>query len=417
MGKLRAGRPFAVLDLGTGYVKTLLIHRGPTGGWSVVGAGTVSYRRPRGATGKLIVSQLDAAEEALERAGSRALRLAGREVRPATCIVAIPSPPAETLLFRHEAARSPEAGPISRREALEIAAAAGSAATEAGQQSYSKRHRAGTPTWLGSNSRAASVDGRPVSSLEGMRGQVAAVELGVAAAGRSARRLVSWCDEQGMEPLLVSEPLWRARMLDRWTGHAVLDLGARRTHLAYRDARGSFRDLSVAVGGYHFTRYLSLAAGVSPSRAERLKIAYAAGRLDEPSQKQTRRLMQRALTSWLSRLTEALAQLHEVVPGRWLCCGGGASLPEMALLPGLIAGDSISRLDRYPVHQPLAPADLCRYLSPGPERIGPAHLVALALADWWLQLQRDPAARGQAVSLAESARLAGYEVDAGWLKL
>jgi len=416
MRNLRAGRPFAVLDLGTGYVKAILIHRGPSGEWSVVGAGTVSYQRPRGATGKLLPSQLDAAEEALERAGNRALRLAGRTVRPATCIVALPAPPAETTLFRQEIVRPPEAAPISRREALEIGAAVGSAATQAGRAQYAQRHRSATPTWLGSYHSAITLDERPVSSLEGMRGECVSVELGLAGAGSPAKRLLRWCDEQGLHPMVVPEPLWRSRLLDRRAGHAVLDVGTRRTQFGYRDSRGGLREMSLATGGYHFTRYLSLAAAVSPSRAERWKLAYSAGRLTQPTRILLHRLMQRALSGWLSRLLQGLAELRDIAPGRWLYCGGGSSLPEMALLPGLVAGDSISRLDRYPVLQPLAPSDVCRYLSPGPERVGPSHLMALALADWWLQLARDPAARGQAVRLAESARQAGYEVDTGWLK-
>lgn len=417
MDHLRKGRPFAVLDLGTGYVKALLIHRGPTDSWSVVGAGIVSYQRPRGATGKLFASQLEAAGEALQRASARAQRLAGRAIRPATCVVAIPAPPAEAYLHRHLISRPSDRDPIARREAIEMQAEVEGAALTAARRHYQEFHPESAPHWLGHFSRAVSVDGHPTTSLEGMRGDSVAFELGVGCLGRSAQEPARWCEELGMSPVLAAESIWRTRAVPFRSGHALLDMGARRTQLVYRDLQGGLKEVNLASGGYQFTRFLSLAASVSPSRAERVKLAYSARRLEEPTFSRTRKVMRRAMENWGHKLAQALGSAPGVMPGRWLSCGGASALPELTLLPGLVAGDSISRLDRYPVISPLAPGHVCRYLAPGPERLGPSHVVSLALADWWLSLSFERAARVQASRLADLARLAGYEVDAGWLRL
>jgi len=328
----------------------------------------------------------------------------------------VAAPRANALLHRHVISRPADRGPITRREALEMHAEVDGAALSAAYERYLQDHPVSAPHWLGAFSRAMSVDSRPTTALEGMRGGSISVELGVSCADRSARQLAHWCEEQDMAPLLVAEAAWRSRAMSSRPEHALLDLGARRTQLAYRDSQGELHEVTVAAGGYQFTRFLSLSAAVSPSRAERVKLAYSTRRLEEPTFSRTGKVMRRALESWSRRLMQAIDGAPGILPGRWLTCGGASALPEMTLLPGLVAGDSISRLDRYPVVSPLTPGHVCHYLAPGPERVGPSQVVSLALADWWLSLSFERAARAQASRQAEAARLVGYEVDAGWLR-
>jgi len=416
MEAVRAGRPFAVLDLGTGYVKALLVHRGPTGVWMVVGSAIVSYQRPRGQSGACSPAQLEAAEEALRRAQHMAVRLAGRTSRPATCIISVAEPLATTTLVGQDHQRAEGDPAISGQEAQALRYAAEVAAVAAARQKCTGEGPDAVPLWLGSYWQAAAIDGRPVTGLEGFRSTSVQLELGVAHAGSTALRLRSWSEDRGMKPVLVPEPLWHQAVVSRRSACMVVDVGGRRTQLSYRKQTGGLCRLSIPVGGYHFTRYLSLAAHVSPSRAERVKLAYAGRRLNDPTRSQVRRVMLRALGTWARRLTRALAAGEGILPGRWLSAGGGSSLSELALLPALVPDDSISRFDRYPVWQALSPADVCTHVAPGPAQLGASHLVSLALADWWLGLCQDPAARRDVGRLAQTARQAGFEVDADWLK-
>ncbi|MGI6208161.1 MAG: hypothetical protein ACOYEW_08090 [Anaerolineae bacterium] len=414
---MRAGRPFAVIDLGTAYVKALLVHRGPTSHWSVVGVGTVSYPRRRADGETFPDAHLDAATEALRRARQRALRLAGRELHPATCLISVSSPPALLTLETRESTRDRTGTPISAHEALSLMEQAEEPATLAAYERSERLWPGSRPVWLGPAWYSAAVDGRPVTGLEGFRGAAIRQQVGVASADASVSRWQEWSRSQGAVPFLVSELLWVGQRLSYRPGNLLLDLGAHRTIASFRDTDGGLCQAELPIGGHYFTRYLSLAAGVSPSRAERLKMAYAAGRLKPNSERQTRRVMQRALGTWARRLVTALSRVGKPLPQRWSFTGGGCGLPELSLLPGLLAGDSILRLHRYPVLQALTPDDVCRRVVPGPERLGPAHNVALALADWWVRLSQEAAARARVVRAAALAGKAGFEVDADWLKL
>ncbi|NPV07274.1 MAG: hypothetical protein HPY83_04835 [Anaerolineae bacterium] len=416
MEYLRSGRPFAVLDPGTAYAKALIVHRGPAGRWVVAGAGVVSYPRRRCGEGSFYPSQAQAASEALRRATQRTLRLAGRELVPACVLISIPMPPALLTVHSGKVVRPRPLAPIGPQEALSRTMAIERAAIEGARASSPQQGAGATPFWLGTAWHAASVDGRPVTALEGFRGTDVHLEVGVATVDASASFWRDWGHSLGVRPILVPESLWVGQVLPRHPGCLLLDLGGHRTHIYLQGSEGGLCRAELPIGGHYFTRYLSLAAGVSPSRAERLKLAYSGGRLRSPSEQRTRQVIRHALRTWTRRLVTVLAAVGQPLPGRWLATGAGSSLPDLSLLPGLLASDSILPLHRYPVLQPLALDDACRNLVAGPERLGPAHAVALTVADWWVRLGVEPDARAQVVRVARMASAAGFEVDADWLK-
>ncbi len=411
-------QPFGVLDLGTGYAKALVIHAGPTGSLHVVGASQVPYPgRPREGALTASAAQLDAAAEARERAVERSPALAGRRVSPQVWVVAVPNHLSRTKSFVQESYRPVPTSAVDSAEAGALFSTATAACLESAAQTASAPAGNSPTIWLGPVWSALFLDEREVTSLEGFRATTFRAHLSHAfASAETVAGLRHWLDGLGVNAVFLPEASWAGEVLRRRRSCMLLDSGTYRTDLYLRDQQGGLLRLDLLSGGHYFSRCLSLAGGLAPVRAERLKLSYAGGRLRPRGRAKVEAVMQRAMSEWSGRVASTIRSAGVEVPGTWLTGGGASSLPEFSLLPGTLADASMAGFRRFPVLQPLAAADLSESVVPGPERLRPIHSVCLSLANRWAGMTRHRTGLADIRHQASLAIKAGFEVSGDWLK-
>jgi len=105
---------------------------------------------------------------------------------------------------------------------------------------------------------------------------------------------------------------------------------------------------SFACGGDGFTRGLKRGLGISSERAEKMKLEYAAGRLDKRVAKKVSEALAPDALAWLAGVELALKEFPELklLPARIYLTGGSAPLPELKrvlLTKGWIEGLPFSK--------------------------------------------------------------------------
>ena len=220
-----------------------------------------------------------------------------------------------------------------------------------------------------------------------------------------------------MAALPLPEALAFAELLRRRRPGVLLDAGGQRCDLYLKGTDGSLHWQGIPLGGHYFTRVLCAGAALSPARAERVKLAYAGGRLRARSRLRVSAMLRRAASVWFARVGEALAPMPDPIPGLWLLSGGHSRLPECSRLPAALADASMSRLESHPSLEPLTYGEAGLPLIPGPETLLPSHAVCFGLAQWVARLAGDGHALSHLRRLAMAAAREGYEVASAWLNL
>jgi hypothetical protein len=415
LAAVRGGRAFAAVDLGSTYAKCLIVQMGPAAAWNTAGAGSVCYTsRQVSDDSALQADRLAAGTEALRLAHERAIALSGRAAHTSAGVAAVPMSLVSLRTGQSAADRSRPTRPIEEDEAADVARRAAVLALRPDDA----RPRERVQAWLGPVWTRWTVDERAVTSPVGFRAARMAAEVTHAFAPADAvGALAVWGEAQGLATLALPEVLAFAELLRERRPAVVLDAGGQRSDLYVKTPAGQLFWRGVGLGGHYFTRVLCAAAALSPARAERVKLAYADGRLRARSRMRVGAMMRRAATVWFTRIDEALAAAPAPVPGHWLVCGGHASLPECGRLPGALADASMSRLESYPSLEPLTFGEAGLPLMPGPETLLPSHAVAFGLAQWVVRLARDERSLSHLRRLALAAAREGYEVSSAWLTL
>lgn len=410
-----AGAPFAALDLGTTHAKALVAQFGPASTWNVVGAAGVGYTDRHGAQGPALAQERErGAVEALAAARRRCLALSGRSLAPPHCAVAVPNDAVTLVSHRRETARRRPDREIAAGEARSLALQATSANLRQARQTMQGLGK--RPVWLGQVWSACTVDGQAVTNMVGFRGSAVAVETVQAfAAAAAVEPLRRWARAHDLVPTLLPEALAAAELARRRPACLLIDAGGQRTDVYLRTVDGRFRHLWLPLGGHYFSRWLSLNGGLAPATAERLKLAYAAGRLRPRGHAKVQAVMLRAFAVWAERLAEALASAATPIPRWWLATGGHSLLPESRRLPGALADASMTGLERYPDLEPLTLADVSTPLVAGPETLQPGHSIAFGLAQYAVRLTLDDEALALMRRAAILAAWAGFEVSSEWL--
>lgn len=377
-----------MVDFGTAYAKAIVVHFSPAQAWHVVGAGNICYgNRQLPASPVLLPEQRQAATEALQQAQERSLSLCGRRIAPRAIIVSVPADMLTLHTYRWEMKRRHSLSLIDASEAADALSQAHSASLSQAALHERTANPDSQPVWLGTIWAAWFVDEHNVTSAIGFRGATLAVSVTQAITSASAfSSLRSWSSELGVAVVFLPEPLGIAELLRRRQPRLLLDAGAQRTGIYLQCADGQFHYSSIPTGGHYFNRWLSLAGGLSPSRAEKVKLAYAEDHLHHRSSMKVRLIMQRAFAAWAKRLTAALPAVSGALPGTWVIAGGHSRLPEWAILPGIIANASMSRLERYPTLELLSFDDCAGPIVSGPEKLQPCHAVAWGLAQYSVRL-------------------------------
>ncbi len=134
---------------------------------------------------------------------------------------------------------------------------------------------------------------------------------------------------------IAAEPYAVARALG--TDSAVefsaifLDIGGGTTDIAVVRNGGIEGTKMFALGGRAFTKRLATELGISFEEAEQLKIKYSSGELGPHLTQKLRLIMEEDSKVWLSGVELALGEFvgDDLLPNRFLLCGGGAHLPEI----------------------------------------------------------------------------------------
>jgi cell division protein FtsA len=187
------------------------------------------------------------------------------------------------------------------------------------------------------------------------------------------------CAELNLDLLTVAvEPFAVCRAclgdeLDSNFSGVVMDIGGGTTDIAIIDDGGVEGTKMFSIGGRSFTHQIEEALGVDYETAEKYKLDFDSGKLDDTFKAKVETALSRNLSVWFTGVEVALEEFESVgsLPRNIILCGGGAglsilqeelatsdwytSLPfsrrpvinllDTAGLPNLILGESGKKLD------------------------------------------------------------------------
>lgn len=148
--------------------------------------------------------------------------------------------------------------------------------------------------------------------------------------------LQSITNELGLDLLsIAAEPYAVARSLG--TDNAVefsavfIDVGGGTTDIAVVRNGGIEGTKMFALGGRAFTKRLATELSIGFEEAEQLKIKYSQGGLGPNLMQKFRNILEEDCKIWLSGIELALGEFvgSDLLPNRFLLCGGGSHLPEI----------------------------------------------------------------------------------------
>jgi cell division ATPase FtsA len=378
-------RYLAVVDAGSTMLRLLVVEaaggRATVWGWAEVPSPGSSV-----STGWLI----DACGKALSRAEEMAQDLAERWLLPDRMVVGLPGSHLVGRAWPVVQRRSRPDRPVEERE---LRALLERALRLAVNRLLSTAPDEGEWLLVDSTPVTLAIDGRGVTDPVGFR----ASEMGatVFAALAEASTLTAWravaAEMNFRELLLVGTPTALAATIS-WSQGMLLDIGGEATDLVWcRGGRPVAID-SLPSGGSALTRSLVRRWNLAPDRAERLKRAYAAGRLKEEAQDEVREVLLPTIQAWLTQVEETLAHLNldAALPARLYLLGGGSATAEIGESVGALAWSRRLTFERHPEVYHLRPTDVPGVLNRTDRGQDAGDVAALALAAWAARQQQPP---------------------------
>ncbi|MDO4507973.1 MAG: cell division FtsA domain-containing protein [Candidatus Saccharibacteria bacterium] len=363
------------LDIGTEFVKAVLARPTKKGELEILGVGKAKQSEGSMYAGAIadIPAVVATCEEALvkveEEAGERAdltvVGIAGELIKGST----------STVRYTRENPNRP----ISEAEMNEIikkvqqksaAVAKRAVALETGNENVEVR-------LINSAIISLTIDGYKISNPVGFKGSDVSILVYTAFAPMiHVAAIEKVCAELNLDLLTVAvEPFAVCRAclgdeLDSNFSGIVIDIGGGTTDLAVVDDGGVEGTKMFSIGGRSFTHQIEEALGVDFATAEKYKLDYDSGKLDDRLKSKIETALSRNLSVWLAGIEVALEEFQNLgnLPRNIMLCGGGAglsllqetlavsdwytSLPfsrrpvvhllEIAELPGLIVKDENS---------------------------------------------------------------------------
>lgn len=162
-----------------------------------------------------------------------------------------------------------------------------------------------------------------------------------------------------------------------------IDIGGGTTDIALVNNGGVEGTKMFAIGGRSFTKRIAQVANCSFEKAEEMKIAYSAGKLNPKATKIVEEAVNADIQVWLSGVELSLAEFDRVdhLPAKILLCGGGTGLPQiMAALKGK---DWYKNLPfaRKPVVNHISPAEVNRVIDKTGKLVSYADITPMGLAN------------------------------------
>lgn len=366
------------LDIGTEFVKAVLGKPGKKGNIEILGVAKVRQKEGNMYNGAIadIPAVVATCEEALvkvedqsgERAELTVVGIAGELIKGNTTTV-------------HYARKDPKK-PITETEMQNIIervqeksgeVARKTVALETGNKNTEVR-------LINSAIVSLMIDGYKISNPIGFNGSDVVIQFYTAFAPMiHVSAIEKVCAELNLDLLTVAvEPFAVCRAclgddLDSNFSGVVMDIGGGTTDIAIIDDGGVEGTKMFSIGGKSFTRQIEEALGVDYETAEKYKLDYDTGKLDDKLKAKIETALSRNLSVWFTGVEVALEDFDSIgtLPRNVMLCGGGAGLSllqeELAMsdwytglpfsrrpvinlldvngLPNLVLGDFARKLD------------------------------------------------------------------------
>jgi Ethanolamine utilization protein EutJ (predicted chaperonin) len=182
---------------------------------------------------------------------------------------------------------------------------------------------------------------------------------------------------------LTATPLALVAGLSEQQG-VLLDVGGTRTDLTWWQNGRPVALASLPRGADDLTRALLRRWRISADKAERLKRAFSAGRLDAEAGAQVLEALRPTLEIWLEETEAVLAGMDQDQPSppQFYLSGGGGAMPVIAEAVRSLAWSPNLHFSRYPQVNRLQPTDVPGVVNRTELGREPGDVTALALAAW-----------------------------------
>ena len=331
--------------------------------------------------------RVEICQDLLAEAEDMALTRADRRLMPDKMLVGVPASQLWGRSWSLEHGRSRPERPIDERELKALLGRALRLVVNRLWDTLPGDRQQSEEDWvlLESVPVALTIDGRGVTDPVGFRAQV----MGATVFASLCRVdwVVAW---QAVARQLEFSTLWLKPMplALACAAHSsqglMIDVGGAATDLTWwRNGRplavGSF-----PLGGESLSQALALKWRLTSDQAERLKRAYAKGRLDEQGRAQVQEVVYPVLRAWFDDIEATLVRLEEVggesLPSKIYLLGGSSVLPEIVQSLGALAWSERLQFARYPEVQAMRPTDVPGVMNLTDRGKGAGDVPALALA-------------------------------------
>ena len=180
-----------------------------------------------------------------------------------------------------------------------------------------------------------AIDGYKISNPIGFKGSDVVIQFYTAFAPLiHVAAIEKVCAELNLDLLTVAvEPFAVCRAclgddLESSFSSVVMDIGGGTTDIAVVEDGGVEGTKMFSIGGKSFTHQIAESLGVDTDTAERYKLDFDSGKLDDRIKAKVETALSRNLSVWLTGVEVALEEFDNIgsLPRNVLLCGGGASL-------------------------------------------------------------------------------------------
>ncbi|MBR2993924.1 pilus assembly protein PilM [Candidatus Saccharibacteria bacterium] len=180
-----------------------------------------------------------------------------------------------------------------------------------------------------------TIDGYKISNPIGFKGSDVVIQFYTAFAPLiHVAAIEKVCAELNLDLLTVAvEPFAVCRAclgddLESSFSSVVMDIGGGTTDIAVVEDGGVEGTKMFSIGGKSFTHQIAESLGVDTDTAERYKLEFDSGKLDDRIKAKVETALSRNLSVWLTGIEVALEEFDNIgsLPRNVLLCGGGASL-------------------------------------------------------------------------------------------
>ena len=321
------------LDIGTEFVKAILAHPNKKGDLEILGVGKSKQsdgNMHAGAVADIpaVVSTCEEAlikveEQADERANLVVVGVAGELIKGNTTTVRYsrknPNKPiTDSEMINIIRKVQEKSGEVARK----------TVALETGNKNVEVR-------LINSAIVSLTIDGYKISNPIGFKGSDVVIQFYTAFAPLiHIAAIEKVCAELNLDLLtLAVEPfaVCRACLGDNLESNfssIVMDIGGGTTDIAVVEDGGVEGTKMFSIGGKSFTHQIAESLGVDNSTAEKYKLNFDSGKLDDRIKAKVETAISRNLSVWLTGVEVALEEFDAVssLPRNILLCGGGASL-------------------------------------------------------------------------------------------